>query len=283
MGILISVINQGLIFSLVAVAVFLTSRVIKKDDLSVEGSFGLGGALTALLLEQNFSSPLSMLAATLAGISVGSITGYLHSRLKMNHLMAGLVSTTACFSLSLALATATKNIASEHTIFALIPGLPEQLQESLVLVVLVCTLLIAVLLFLRSEIGLILRASGDNPALLAHFGKSTSKYQTLGFALANGLTALAGSLFVQWSGFFSITGTVGTLVAGLASLMMAELFHRKLSFMIILASIMYQGIFAITMSVGIAPVWNNFIKAGIIVLLVTLSLATKNRRILCLK
>ncbi len=281
MGILISVLNQGLIFSLVAMGVFLTSRVIKKDDLSVEGSFGLGGALTALLLELHYSAPLTIVATIIVGGLVGSFTGLLYTRLHMNHLMAGLVSTTACFSLSLVMATATKNILSEDTIFSLMPLSSEETRETLVLVVIIAFVLAAILLFLRSEIGLVLRASGDNPSLLIHFGKSASGYQTLGFIIANSLTALAGSLFVQWSGFFSITGTVGTLVAGLASLMIAELFNRKLSFMIVAAAIMYQGIFAITLTVGIAPVWNNLIKAGVIVVLVILSSTATKRRISC--
>lgn len=275
MAIVISVLNQGLIFSLVAMAVFITSRVIKKDDLSVEGSFGLGGALSAVLLEHHIAPLLTILAACLSGIVVGSVTGLLYTRLKMNHLMAGLVSTTACFSASLAIATATKNIAYEHTLFALIPGLSEQSQEILILLAIVVIVLVLMIAFLKTEVGLIVRAAGDNPSLLKYCSKSTSWYQTIGFALANGLCALAGSLFVQWSGFFSITGTVGTLVAGLASLMLAELFSKKLSIMIIIAAILYQSIFAITIHIGIAPVWNNLIKACVIIMLVAISTAPR--------
>ena len=271
MALLLSILSQGLIFSLVAMAVFLTSRVINKDDLSVEGTFGFGGALSAVLLVHNISPWLALGAAFFAGALLGGLTGLLYTRLKMNHLMAGLVTTTACFSLSLALASANKNIAYESTIFARWWNLSETHAECIVLLILILVISSAISLFLRSELGLLLRTAGDNPDLLVHFGKSKNAYQTLGFALANSLTAVAGSLFVQWSGFFSITGNVGTLITGLASLMIAELVLRRFSYIIIITSVIYQSIFAAILWLGIAPVWNNFAKASIIILLVAIS------------
>lgn len=271
MALIVSIIHQGLIFSLVAMAVFMTSRVINKDDLSVEGTFGFGGAMSAVLIASGASPWLALIMSALTGFFLGSLTGFLYTRLKMNHLMAGLVTTTACFSLSLALASANKNISYDKTIFAHWWGLNEAQGESLVLVILVILFLLLTYALLRSQIGLMLKAAGDNPDLLVHFGKSKSYYQTLGFALANTLTAIAGSLFVQWSGFFSITGNIGTLITGLASLMMAELVVRRFSWIIIIASMLYQSVFALILWLGIAPVWNNLGKASIIILLVVIS------------
>lgn len=271
MALLISIVNQGLIFSLVAMAVFMTSRVINKDDLSVEGTFGFGGALSAVLISTNISGWLALLFSACAGAILGSVTGLLYTRLKMNHLMAGLVTTTACFSLSLALASANKNVPNEATIFAHRWGLSEQLSESLVLIIIIPAIALLISGLLRSQIGLVLKAAGDNPDLLVHFGKSKSFYQTMGFAIANALTAVAGSLFVQWSGFFSITGNIGTLITGLASLMIAELVIKNFSFLIIIASMIYQSVFALILYLGIAPVWNNLAKACIIILLVLIS------------
>lgn len=270
MPVLLSIMHQGLIFSLVAMAVYLTSRVIERDDLSVEGSFGFGGAITAVMLAIGIAPIWALLAAIIVGGLLGCLTGILYTRLRMNHLMAGLVTTTACFSLSLALASASKNVEPETTIFA-IPGMRADMAESLVLLGIALLCLAIVKLFLRSEIGLLMRVAGDNPDLLLYFCKSKDHYQTLGFAVSNMLTALAGSLFVQWSGFFSITGNIGTLITGLASLMMAELIHARLAWGILVASIAYQSIFAATLWLGIAPVWNNLGKALIIVVLVFIS------------
>jgi putative ABC transport system permease protein len=271
MSLLLSIMHQGLIFSLVAMAVFLTSRVINKDDLSVEGSFGFGGALSAVLIKSGCSPWLAIIAAVVAGWIIGCLTGFLYTRLKMNHLMAGLVTTTACFSVSLALASANMNIPYDSTIFAHWWGLSSLLVESLVLGVLVLVFVLLVTSILGSEIGLLLRTAGDNPDLLVHFGKSKSFYQTLGFALANALTAVAGALFAQWSGFFSITGNIGTLITGLASLMIAELVIARFSWAIIIASMVYQSVFGAILWLGIAPLWNNLAKASIIIFLVAIS------------
>jgi putative ABC transport system permease protein len=276
MALVLSIIDQGLIFSLVASAVYLTSRVIKKDDLSVEGTFGLGGAFTAVVLAHQLSPLVSLLASLSLGLFVGAITGILYTKLKMNHLMAGLVCTTACFSLSLSMAKAQKNIAAKDTIFALIPFVTEPLKETLVLLFIAVSAVLLVRLFLRSELGLLLRVTGDNPHLLRHFGKDPHLYYMVGFAVANGLTALAGSLFVQWSQFFSITGNIGTLVTGLTSLMIAELISKKLSWTILLSSLVYQSIFAITLMLGLPPVWNNMTKACIIIALVAISSQVKS-------
>lgn len=261
---MLSIIEQGLIFSLVAMAVFITSRVINRDDLSVEGSFGLGGAITATLLSSNIHPLLAVFGALLSGLLAGAFTGIFYTRLGLNHLMAGLVTTTGCFSLSLAIGGANKLVGANN-IFTLLGS------ELLTLFAIALFVLLALVMLLRSQIGLILKVSGENPKLLIHFSKSSKNYQMFGFCLANAITALAGSLFVQWSGFFSITGTVGVLVTGLTSLMFMELFSKNLSLLIIASGIAYQSIFSLTLSFGIAPVWNNLVKAGLIVLLVTIS------------
>lgn len=272
-----SILHQGLIFSLVSVAVYFTSRVINKDDLTVEGSFGFGGAITAVLLAHGVSSIVVLLLATLFGSLIGASTGVLYARLKMNHLMAGLVTTTGCFSLSLGLASANKIIAAKTTIFALLPWFSAQVTETLILAIIAVGSIVLARLFLKSEMGLILRATGDNPHLLVHFAKSADRYYVLGFAIANALTALAGSLFVQWSGFFSITGNIGTLVTGLASLMLAELFSKKLSLSIIFSAILYQSIFVFTLMLKIPPVFNNLTKASLMVILVVITAHLKKQ------
>lgn len=268
---IMNVIYQGLIFSLVAMAVYTTSRVIRKDDLSVEGSFLFGGAITAALLSHGVAPALSLLIAFFCGAVLGALTGVLFTRCAMNHLMAGLTTTTACFSLGLATASAHKNITGA-TIFSGVP-------EGLVLGAIIALIYFALVVLFRSQVGLLLHAVGDNPNLLAHIGKDKGHYQTLGFIVANAITALAGSLFVQWSGFFSITGAVGTLIAGLTSLMIGELFVAHLSLLLVGASIAYQSIFAACLLFGIPPVWNNAVKAIIIVALVLCSRhAYKKRR-----
>jgi putative ABC transport system permease protein len=266
-----SIINQGFIFGLVALAVHLTSRIIKKDDLTVEGSFGLGGAITAVLLINNVSGVLILPMAIIFGVFCGVCTGILHTRLKMNHLMAGLVVTTGCFSLSLYLAGANAVINDSLTIFAAIPWIDISLAKNIWLLVIAMIAFFLVFILLRSELGLLLKTAGENPNLILRLAKSPNFFIVLGFAVANGLVALAGSLFVQWSGFFSITGNIGTLITGLAGLMIAEVIFVRLSPLIFLAAMIYQSVFAATILVGLNPIWNNAIKAMLIILLVLIS------------
>lgn len=274
---LISVINQGFIFSLVAIAVYITSRIIQKDDLSVAGSFGLGGAITAVVIERTAYAWPAVIIAIIAGALLGACTGLLFTRLKMNHLMAGLVSSTGCFSIALALASSNKIVKEEHTVFSLLSSSPSSLAEASLLAFISCIILLSVRFVIRSDLGLLMRCVGENPQLLTHLGKSKSTYYCLGFIIANAITAVAGSLFVQWSGFFSITGNIGVLVTGLATLMFAELFDRSLGFGILLAASLYQGIFLVTLELGIDPIFNNLIKAIVMVLLVIAARAATRR------
>jgi putative ABC transport system permease protein len=265
-----TIVSQGLIFSLIAMAVFCTSRVLKKDDLTVEGSFGLAAALSALLLERGYPAPLVIALALVAGAASGLTSGLLHCFVRINHLMAGLVTTTACFSLALFSASAHKNVAQNQTIFAWAHA-DTALGTALFLFFLIAVSFVLLKCFFATEIGLLVRAAGDNPSFLKSLAKSEKLYQIIGFMLANALTGLAGSLFVQWSGYFSISANVGSLVTGLSSLMIMELFKKGLSFMIIAAAVLYQTLFAICLYVGIEPLWNNLMKALFIVAIVIIS------------
>lgn len=270
MSLIISTMHQGLIFALIATGVFFTSRVARRDDLSVEGSFGLGGAATAALLALGVNPLFTLGIVACLGALVGFSTGFMFTRLKMNHLMAGLVSTTACFSLALYIGSANKIVADQATVFELFgDGI---ITQSIVLVVISCGMLFLARCFLATETGLLMKAAGENPQLLTRLHKSGCFYQVLSFMFANALTALSGFLFVQWSGFFSITGNVGMLITGLATLMIAELFSKKFSlFFTILAAFLYQSIFSVTLMVGLPPEWNNLVKAIIIVALVVIT------------
>lgn len=277
MNILLGISHQGLIFSLVALAVMLSSRIIQKDDLTCEGSFGIGGAVTAIIISQGYFAPLSLLLSLLLGGLLGATTGVLYTRFKMNHLMAGLCSSMAAFSLSLALASANKIVDHKNTVFSLVPGLSETSEQSIWLLIIVSAIIAFTLYLLKTNLGLMLKAVGENPSFLLRLGHNPQSYQILGFALGNAITALAGSLFVQWSGFFSITGNVGILVTGLSGLMLQELLGKRSIYTIIIAACLYQSIFALTIFIGIPPVFNNLGKALIIVLLIVLS-NIKNRR-----
>lgn len=259
----IHLVLQGLIYSFVVMGVYFSSRVINFDDLTTEGSFGLGGALTAILLVGGFSPWLLLPFSMIGGGLVGILTGFLHTKMKMNNLISGLVVTTALFSICLKLAKSNAVLPEANTIFS------ASLAGSMGLMAIIAALILAGLqLFLKSELGLLFKAVGNNPQIVASLGKNVDVYKMAGLGLANSLTALAGSLFVQNNGFFSITGNVGTLVTGLAGLILAEMLGSKWGLNLIFGAILYQAIFALTIEFELEPVWNNLIKAVLIVILI---------------
>lgn len=259
--IILNVILQGLIYSFVVMGVYLSSRIIKFDDLTTEGSFGFGGAITASLIVSGLSSWLSVPLAMMGGAIAGVVTGILHTKMKMNNLMSGLVVTTALFSICLKLATSNLALPEGSAIFSSNYEMP-------LLGVLVGVAFFGLRRLLMSEMGLILKTVGSNPQMVVSLGKSVDGYKIFALAVANSLTALAGALFVEWNGYFSIVGNVGTLVIGLAGLILAEMIRPRFGYGLIIGAILYQAVFAITIELGLPPMWNNLIKAALIVLLI---------------
>jgi len=253
-------VSQGLIFSLVVMAIYLTSRVISFDDLTVEGSFGIGGAAVAIISLQGGEgyAVLGLLCAALAGACAGAATSVCHNKLQMNNLISGLVVTTGLFSVSLGLAGSNVSVA------------PSALS-SIGSLVAICAVALGVMhLLLRSEVGYLLRALGANPNMLTSLGKSIGQYKTLALVVANMLTALAGGLFVLFAGYYSALANVGTMVIGLASLMIAEAFSKSLGIFLIVGAIAYQLVFAVVLELQMPPTWNNLLKALLVIALIAL-------------
>ncbi len=266
LDILVHVLLQGLIYSLVVMGVYFSSRVIKFDDLTTEGSFGCGGAITAVLITSGFFPWIALPIAMTGGALAGMATGFLHTKLKMNNLISGLVITTALFSICLKLAKSNLALPDNQSIFAIVHHNPPLSLSILGLIV--GLIFVGLKILLSSEAGLLLKALGSNPQMLVSLGKNVDGYKILGLVVANSLTALAGALFVQWNGYFSITGNIGTLVIGLAGLILAEMIRPKFGLGLILGSILYQAIFTVTIEFEFEPMWNNLIKAVLIVILI---------------
>jgi putative tryptophan/tyrosine transport system permease protein len=170
--IIITIFEMGFIYSLVVLSVWLTSTVIKFYDLSVEGSFCLGGALTATLLLAGLPPLLLIPSTIIAGACVGAITGILHTYLKMNDLLSGIVVTTGLFSINLFIATANKTLGSAATIFSYFPSIPLFGKTFIPLCILALIILWGLKWFFTTEVGFLVRVVGSNPNLLLDLGKN---------------------------------------------------------------------------------------------------------------
>ena len=196
------IIERGLIFSISVMAIYITSRIIRFDDLSVEGSFGLGGALMALLLTRNIHWLIAFPLIIAAGAVAGLATGLLHTKLKLNNLISGIVVTTGLFSINLKIAGSNMVLGNKATLFDLIPAAAS--MKIIILLPVICGLLLIIKWFLNTECGFLFKAVGDNAQMLTNLGKNADTYTIAALMLANGLTAFAGALFVQYVGYFSI-------------------------------------------------------------------------------
>lgn len=267
------IVERGLLFSFVVVGVYLSSRLINFDNLAIEGAFGLGGAVMALLMSWGINPWLGLVGATIIGGLSGVVTGLLNTKLKLNNLISGIVVTTGLFSIILSIAGSNMTLSGQSTIFSsmsfvLMPLFLVPYQPLLVLLFLCIILFSFISWFLKTEIGFLLCAVGDSPQMVTNVGKSVERYTILGLTLSNMFAAFSGALFVQYAGYFSIWTGVGVLVIGLAGMILAESFCSKFGIALALGSIAYQAIIALTFELQLNQNWNKLITASLIVLLI---------------
>lgn len=218
-------IEIGLIFGLVALGVYLSFRIINFPDLTVDGSFPLGGAVAATLIVLGWNPFVATAVAMVAGAASGYVTAYLNVRLKIMQLLASILVMIALYSVNLRV-MGKPNVAliSEPTVFSVLEfgGIADFWLKPLVLLVVVVAAKLLIDLFFASEAGLAMRATGGNPRMARAQGISTDRYTLAGLALSNALVALAGALFAQSQGGADISMGVGTIVIGLAAVIIGE-------------------------------------------------------------
>jgi putative tryptophan/tyrosine transport system permease protein len=215
----------GLIFGLVALGVFVSFRIINFPDLTVDGSFPLGGAVAAALIVAGANPFVATAVAIVAGALAGYVTAWLNVHLRIMQLLASILVMIALYSVNLRV-MGKPNVAliNEPTVFSLLAfgDLPEYWLKPLVLLVVIIAAKILLDVFFASDIGLAMRATGGNARMARAQGISTDRQTILGLALSNGLVALAGALFVQTQGGADISMGVGTIVIGLAAVIIGE-------------------------------------------------------------
>lgn len=259
----------GLLYGLVAIGVYLTFRVINFPDLTVDGSFPLGAAVAASLIVHGSSPIIATVAAIFAGAIAGFFTAYLNVRWKILGLLAGILTMTALYSINLRI-MGRPNIAllSEPTLFSN----PDWVLYSLLVIIILILFILTG--FLISQFGLALRATGINPRVCSAYGISVNKMTLIGLSLSNALVALAGALFAQIHGFADISMGTGTLIIGLASVIVGEtLMHSsRISIILIscvLGSILYRLAIAMALNTHFAGLQSsdlNLITALLVII-----------------
>lgn len=230
-------VELGLVFAFVAIGVYLAFRVLDFPDLTVDGSFPLGAAVTGVLILAGYNPWLAAAIAMVAGAAAGLVTATLNVRFRILNLLASILTMIALFSVNLRV-MGRPNIALINQDTMLTPffghGIPEYYVRPLFLFVLVAITVFVVWRFLESDMGLAMRATGANPRMARAQGVRTDRQIYLGMAISNALVALGGSLFAQTNGFADVTSGVGTIVVGLAAVIIGETLLRSRYILVIL-------------------------------------------------
>ena len=290
MSIIIGVMEEGLIYAIMALGLYITYKILDFPDLSVDGTFPMGAAVTAMLILKGVHPALTLVLSFAAGLLAGCITGLIHVKLKVRDLLSGIIMMTALYSINLRIAgKANLPIFSKETIFEntfLDAAVPEALDPYLVCIILfvidvLCKILLD--LFLKTRAGYLLRAVGDNEVLVTSLAKDKGMVKILGLALANGFVALAGCVYCQQKGFFEVSTGTGTMVIGLASVIIGtkllKRFHGvKATTAVIFGSIVYKACVSLAIALGMAASDLKLITA-VLFLIILVASNRKERKV----
>lgn len=283
LAILLDILEQGLIYGIMTLGLYISYKILNFPDLTVDGSFPLGAAVTTLFLMQGANPWLALLAAILAGCLAGLMTGVLHVFLKINELFSGILSMTILYSVNLLIVgRSNQPFFDRETIFnslpaSLIPsaGRGPDFRVAIVAFVIVIGMKLLLDYFLKTRKGLLLRAAGDNQQVVNAMGIHPGSMKILGLALANGLVALAGAVLAQQQGFFEVSMGTGIMVMGLASVIMGTVLFTRISRLspatkVLLGAILYKALVSLAINLGAPASMLNLVR-GVLFLLILLS------------
>lgn len=258
----IGALDQGLAYAGLALGVYLTLRVLNFADITVDGSFALGGGSAALLISRDVAPPLALLAAVALGALAGTVTGLIHTRLGVNDLFAGILTTTGLYTVTLRLMGRSNiPLTDPPLVVGRLPdlGLGLDGQWALALVAVVAGLVALLALLLATDLGLALRALGNNPTMARANGISGRRGLTLGIAAGNGLVALAGALVALYNGFADSAMGIGSLILGLGAVIVGESVVRPRNVpmalvAVVVGSVLFRTMIAVALQLGMEPV-----------------------------
>lgn len=276
-------ITQGLIYAMIAFGVYITYSILDFPDLSVDGSFPLGAAVTAVLLTNGVNPYLTLLAALAVGALAGLCTGLINVKLGVRNLLAGIITMTALFSVNLQIAGSNLTIdRAVDTIFTAAPtmtlfgGLTLMYRKLVVSLILVILVKLILDLYFSTKSGLLLRAAGDNPLLVATLAQDKGRMKILGLVISNALVALAGCLVCHEQRSFSATMGTGQVVFGLAAVIIGIAMFRRFGFVkgttaVIIGSILYKLCIQLAISAGLPANLLKLITALLFLLVLVIS------------
>ena len=255
-------VEQGLVYGIMVIGVYLTFRILDFPDLTVDGSLPLGASLSAVAITSGINPYLSLVFALLGGFIAGMITAILNTKFKILHLLASILTMIALYSINIRI-LGGPNIAllGSATVFdALIHrGVPSQYAGILVFGVFAFSVTVFIVWFLKTELGMALLATGDNPQMITSLGVNTHTVIILGVGLSNGLVALSGALIAQNQGAADVGMGIGTIIAGLASVIIGEtIFGKGTIARAFIAALLGSVVYRLAIALALGMEFGNF-------------------------
>lgn len=280
MSFYLSAVLLGLGFAALAMGIFITMRIFNIPDITTDGTFTLGGALTAVLITADYSPWLTLVLVFFAGAIAGMSTGIIHTKLKVNALLAGILVMTALYSVNLGIMNRSNIplIETASVFYLFTPVLGEMNSQIIMLLIFSILLWLLISRLLRTDFGLAMRATGNNEQMIRSMGMDPQVMKVIGIALANGLIAISGFLIVQVQGFADINMGIGIVILGLGSVMIGEIFMNLFKVRsitihllgVIGGSILFRLILAFSLTLGIDAIYLKLIVALFVLIVISI-------------
>lgn len=280
MGMIIGFLEQGFIFALMALGIYITYTILDFPDLSVDGTFPMGAAISAALITQGMNPWLTLLCATLAGALAGIFTGLIHVKLGIKDLLSGIITMTGLYSVNLMIAGSPNlPIFNSDTIFTHQPG--GSFSTVIIVFILALAGKLALDWYLSTRSGLLLRAVGDNHTFVTYLGRDEGLVKIVGLAIANALAALSGAILCQQQRVFEISMGTGTMVMGLAMVIIGANLFKQLRLRpttrVLIGAVIYRALIALILFLGINPTHMRLLTAALLLAVLILARHRKTK------
>ena len=282
----LTALQMALCLGPMAMGIFITMKVFNIPDITTDGSYTLGATVTAVLLTSSTPVWIALPISILAGALAGTFTGIIHTKLGIDALLSGILVMTAMYSVNLMiLGRSNIPLIDIDSIFNKLPFSPiEQYNQLLVALLFVAVLLSLIIYLLRTDFGIAMRATGNNPIMTKAMGVNNDRIKIIGLAMSNGLTATSGFLVAQYQGFTDINMGIGIVITGLGSVLIADAIKnwtgiRKIGkqiMLVVIGCIVFQGVLAFTLSIGVDPNLLKMVTALFVLFIVALPRISKS-------
>ena len=289
MALIISILEQGLIYSIMALGMYITYKILDFPDMTVDGGFPFGVVLAVVMIRAGVPPILTLPICFAAGCGIGTLTGLINVKCRVRDLLAGIIMMTALYSVNLKIAgRANLPMYNYYTIFdntivnTIFPNFLQPFKTVIILIVIMFIVKWILDWYMNTKSGFMLRAVGDNDVLVTSMGVDKGYVRIVGLAIANGLVSLSGCIYAQQQCYFDVSMGTGTAVIGLASVIIGTNLFKKVTAMrvttsVVIGAVIYKACVAMAIKCGIDSTYMKLISAVLFLVILVLSMDRKKK------